>query len=409
MRTERKQGEIPFAIDASGTLHTPDPADRAKLEGLPLPYPDKREAAAETDKNEAQNWVIATGKDKPSGVIFGIARPIGSSLADLRLTAVRNLGYGLLFVCLAIVGIVPLSGRMTRELRILTGGVERLAGGDRSARVQVRSKDEFGTLASAFNQMAEQLDEKEKRLVAQERFRKEIELCREIQHAFLPKKDFLFDGIRTRGISIPAREVGGDFFNYFLLDSSRLALMIGDVSGKGLPAALLMANFQAAVKAMLPLESNLSKLAVDLDREIESNTPPEQFLTLFIATLDLKSRVLQYVSAGHNPQLLFRRDGSMLELESTGRPLGLLQGGGYEEVRFTLGKGDRLFLYTDGLVEAENEGGQEFGMQSLERIVAETATRDFEDSLEFVQKAVQNHRGTIEPGDDATMMLVYTS
>jgi sigma-B regulation protein RsbU (phosphoserine phosphatase) len=185
--------------------------------------------------------------------------------------------------------------------------------------------------------------------------------------------------------------------------------MIGDVSGKGLPAALLMANFQAAVKAMLPLETDLSKLAVDLDREIESSTPPEQFLTLFIATLDLKSKILRYVSAGHNPQLLFRKDGSVLRLESTGRPLGLLQGGGYEEVRFTLGKGDCMFLYTDGLVEAENEGGQEFGMQSLERILTESATRDFEDSLEFVQKAVQLHRGAVEPGDDATMMLVHVS
>ena len=87
--------------------------------------------------------------------------------------------------------------------------------------------------------MAAQLDEKEKRLVEQERIQKEIELCREIQHAFLPKDPFRSDGIRTRGLSIPAREVGGDFFNYFLLDSNRLALMIGDVSGKGLPAALV--------------------------------------------------------------------------------------------------------------------------------------------------------------------------
>jgi serine phosphatase RsbU (regulator of sigma subunit) len=409
VRTERKQGEIPFAIDADGNLHTPDPADVIKIETLPLPYPKNRETDAQSKKYEAQNWVIATRKDEPSGVIFGIARPIGSSLANLRLTAARNLGYGLLFVGLAIIGIIPLSRRMTRALSVLTNGVERLASGDRSARVQVQSKDEFGALAAAFNHMAEQLDETEKKLLEQERIRKEIELCREIQHAFLPKDTFRFDGIKTRGISIPAREVGGDFFNYFLLDGDRLALMIGDVSGKGLPAALLMANFQATVKAMLPLESDLGKLAVDLDKEIESSTPSELFLTLFIAILDLKTRTLRYVNAGHNPQLLLRSNGSFLRLESTGRPLGLIQGGGYEEVRLTLENGDCIFLYTDGLVDAENEGGQEFGMQNLERLLVEKAARGFEDSLEFVQNAVEHHRGAHEPDDDATMMLLHVS
>ena len=128
---------------------------------------------------------------------------------------------------------------------------------------------------------------------------------------------------------------------------------------------------------MLPLESDLGKLAADLDREIESSTPSEQFLTLFIAILDLKTKTLQYVNAGHNPQLLLRSDGSVLRLESTGRPLGLLRGGTYEEVRFTMGKGDCVFLYTDGLVEAENEVGQEFGMQNLERLLAEKAAPGF--------------------------------
>jgi serine phosphatase RsbU (regulator of sigma subunit) len=409
IRTERKQGEIPFAIDPNGNLLTPDPADVIKIEGLPLPYPVNGKMNAQQKKDQSPDWIISTRKDEPSGVVFGIARPIGSSLANLRLTAVRNLGYGLIFVGLAIIGIIPLSGRMTRALSILTNGVERLASGDRGARVQVQSRDEFGTLALAFNHMAEQLEEKEKKLVEQERIQKEIELCREIQQAFLPKAAFRFDGIKTRGVTIPAREVGGDFFNYFLLNSDCLALMIGDVSGKGLPAALLMANFQATVKAMLPLESDLGKLAIDLDNEIQSSTPSEQFLTLFIAILDLKTKAFRYVNAGHNPQLLLRRDGSLLRLESTGRPLGLIKGGGYQEVHLTLDKGDCVFLYTDGLVEAENEGGQEFGMQNLEELLANKEAHRFEDSLEYVQTAVQHYRGTLELNDDATMMLVHVS
>ncbi len=404
-RTERKQGEIPFAVDSDGKLYAADPGDLPKIEALPLPR-DGGQAATPANGGADKNWVIVTRKDSASGMTFGIARPINERLGEIRRTAARNLFYGMGMVCLALMGILPLSSRMTRNLTILTHGAERLARGDLQARVAVESKDEFGQLALAFNRMAQDLSENQKHLLEQERLRKELEMCRKIQEELLPHQALRTGIIEARGVSIPAREVGGDFFNYFPLPNGDLALLIGDVSGKGLPAAMLMANLQATIQARLPLELDLARLADQLDFHIGSATPSELYLTLFIAILDTKSQVLRFVNAGHNPQFILRAEGAVERLESTGRPLGLLPGGGFIAREKQLRHGDSLFFYTDGLVETEDEVGQEFGTARLEALVLDARFDGHDGMLARVEKATREFRGKVEAADDATMVLV---
>jgi sigma-B regulation protein RsbU (phosphoserine phosphatase) len=230
-------------------------------------------------------------------------------------------------------------------------------------------------------------------------------MCRRIQEELLPRQPLRSGAIEIKGVSIPAREVGGDFFNYFPMPDETMALLIGDVSGKGLPAALLMANLQATIQARLPLELDLVKLAEQLDREIAMNNA-EAYLTLFIAVLDSQSLRLRYVNAGHNPQFLLRGNRSIEKLQSTGRPIGLLAGGRFEENTVSLKTEDSLFFYTDGLVETVNEAGEEFGMKRLETLLIEERTRGFEGMLANVEKAVKDYRGGTEAADDATMMLL---
>ena len=270
MRTQPRQGEIPFAMDAKGKLYATNPTDLKKIKTLSLPKPGDK-TGAQQQVATSKNWVLVTRKDSRSGLTFGIARPIGDRLGDLRRTTARNMGYGLVVVALALVGIIPLSSRMTRNLTVLTKEAENLARGDLTARVQVASKDEFGKLAQAFNRMAEDLSENQKHLVEQERMHKELEMCRKIQEELLPRQSLRSGAVEVKGVSIPAREVGGDFFNYFPMSGGTMALLIGDVSGKGLPAALLMANLQATIQARLPLELDLVKLAEQLDGEIAAN------------------------------------------------------------------------------------------------------------------------------------------
>lgn len=402
----RDQGEIPFAIDRQGALYTPDAVDKARLQALGVER-TAAVAAAGTPRRVG-DWIIVARR-APSGIVFGIARPIAASLRELRRASVRNLGLGMLVIALAFVGIIPISHRMTQHLTRLTSGVRQLAGGDFRTRVPVRSKDEFGALAGAFNQMAEDLERHEALAVEQERMQRELELSRLIQTEMLPRTSLRSGPAEIAGVSIPAREVGGDFFNYFVLPDGRLALLVGDVSGKGVSAALLMANIQATLRARLPHETDLAVLADRLDRELDQNTPGAVYLTLFLAILEKDGTLLRYVNAGHNPQFVLRVHGGIEPLGSTGMPIALYAGHGYTESAVALAAGDLLFFYTDGLVETENERGDMFGADRLQALLAVEQAQGIDTVLQRVEEQVTTFRGKAEPFDDATMMALRIS
>jgi sigma-B regulation protein RsbU (phosphoserine phosphatase) len=399
----REQGEIPFAIDRRGAVYTPEAADKGRLEVLGV-----NAAAVTADSASGRrvgDWIVVARR-APSGITFGIARPIGESLREIRRASVRNLSLGLLVVGLAFIGIVPISRRMTRHLATLTDGVRQLSSGDFRTRVPVRSSDEFGTLAGAFNQMAADLERHQTLVVEQERLRRELELSRLIQTEMLPRAPLVAGTAEIAGVSMPAREVGGDFFNYFVLPDGRLALLVGDVSGKGVSAALLMANVQATLRARLPHESDLAVLADALDRELDRNTPGPVYLTLFLGIVDMDGRLLRYVNAGHNPQFLLRGDGTIHPMGSTGLPIALYAGHGYRETRVEIAPGDLLFFYTDGLVETENEAGDMFGAERLQALLAAEHRHGVGTVLQRVEEAVTTFRGHAEPFDDATLMAL---
>jgi sigma-B regulation protein RsbU (phosphoserine phosphatase) len=203
---------------------------------------------------------------------------------------------------------------------------------------------------------------------------------------------------------VPAREVGGDFFNYFMLDNGHLALLMGDVSGKGVGAALLMANIQASLRIRLGLGQSLAAVADALDRDIESNSPGPVYATLFIGVMEPATRRLRYVNAGHNPQYVLRADGGLERMHATGLPVGLLAGRGYREETIQLAQKDLLVFYTDGCVEVENEQGDEFGVSRLETLLLGSVSSA--DPLHRIESAIAAYRGTSEPLDDATLMTV---
>jgi sigma-B regulation protein RsbU (phosphoserine phosphatase) len=295
---------------------------------------------------------------------------------------------------------------MTRHLTSLTDGVERLGKGDLQVRVPVPRSVEFARLAETFNRMARDLRRSQEQLLAQERLRKELEIGRRIQKDLLPHAPLRCPFAEIGGVSVPAREVGGDFFNYFHLREGEVALLLGDVSGKGVPAALLMANLQATLRARLAHEADLARLVDRLDHELESSQPLSAYVTLFLAVLDGRSGGLHYVNAGHNTQFVRRAEGSIERLSSSGRPPGLYPGGGYKEETVQLHDGDALLLFTDGIIEAEDESGEPFGMDRLEAILSVHRGDDLDGLLSRAQDAVSAHRGPREADDDATMLAL---
>jgi serine phosphatase RsbU (regulator of sigma subunit) len=400
---ERRQGAIPFALDREGRLYAPDPADEAVLVALGV-MPGRPPTRA-----DAGDWVVGTRVDGQTGISIGVARPVGPALTEIRRTAARNLMLGLGLAVVALLGILPLSRRMTRHLASLTDGAERLAAGDLDVRVPVPHGEEFRHLAQTFNRLARDLRANQEKLLEQERLRKELEIGRRIQEELLPRGTLRAPFAEVGGVSIPAREVGGDFFNYFPLSEREVAILVGDVSGKGVPAALLMASLQATLRARLALERDLARLVDALDREMGSEEPLAPYYTLFLAVLEGDTGCLRYVNAGHNTQFVVRSDGGAERLHSSGRPPGLYPGGGYEECRVQMQDEDGLFLFTDGLVESEDEGGEPFGMARLEALLKVQRGRDLGGLLAQVDAAVREHRGPAEAADDATMVALRFS
>ncbi len=400
--TRRDRGEVPFAIARDGQIYTRTDEDRSKVEALgAIARPNGPMTARLAD------WIVVSTEDPSgSGLRLGIARPVGDSLGTLRRTAARNAGLGALFIVIALAGIVPLSTGLTRNLSVLGDGVRRIASGDYAARVPVRGRDEVGELAKAFNQMAEDVEKHQRSALEQERIKRELELGRQIQHDMLPHAALKLGLTEIMGVSVPAREVGGDFFNYFQTPAGQIALLVGDVSGKGVGAALLMANIQASLRTRLALGQDLSELARELDLDIEANSPGPVYATLFVGILDPLTRRLRYVNAGHHPQYVLHPSGGLEKMSSTGLPIGLYAGHGFREQQLQLTAGDLLFFYTDGCVEAENEAGEMFGAERLEALLLMAASDGTDDVLARVETGVAAFRGTREPFDDATTMAL---
>lgn len=400
--TKRERGEVPFAIAKDGKLETQTEADRQALQAIGV-----ADIRADTPAGNSvlPGWVVATTVD-PTGLQakFGVARPMGAAVEDLWRSLAWNTAFGFGLVLVALVGIVPLSSRLTRNLASLSEGVHRISQGDYGARVAVKANDEVGKLAQAFNRMAADVEAHQRSLVERERIRRELELGRQIQHDMLPQAPLRLGLTEVKGLSVPAREVSGDFFNYFQLSNGTLALLVGDVSGKGVGAALLMANIQASLRTRLSLGQDLASLAAELDHDIESSTPGPVYATLFVGIFDPVTRLLRCVNAGHNPQYVIRASGSLERMDSTGLPIGLMAGRGYVEQRVQLASGDRLFFYTDGCVEASNTEGDMFGMDRLESSLSRAAGS--EDVLAAIESEVTRFRAEVELSDDATMMVV---
>jgi sigma-B regulation protein RsbU (phosphoserine phosphatase) len=209
-----------------------------------------------------------------------------------------------------------------------------------------------------------------------------------------------------QGVSVPAREVGGDFFNYFALPDGQVALLVGDVSGKGVGAALLMANIQASLRTRFALGQDLSAIADAIDRDIETNSPGQMYATLFVGILNPATRQLRYVNAGHHPQYVLPTRGGLDRMGATGLPAGLLAGRGYVEEHIQLERGDLIFFYTDGCPETENEQEEMFGSERLESLLIVSSSGGPNDVLLRVEAALKEFRGMREPYDDATMMAV---
>jgi sigma-B regulation protein RsbU (phosphoserine phosphatase) len=193
----------------------------------------------------------------------------------------------------------------------------------------------------------------------------ELDEAREIQRGLMPRRMPHLHGFSIANAWQPARGVSGDYLAAFKLDESRAALCVADVAGKGFPAALLMSNMQAALKSLASESISPSELCGKLNQLMCGNTPLRKFITCFYSELDIAARKLTFTNAGHNPPMLMREDGECIRLEEGGRVIGAFCDSTFTQQEIQLYEGDKLLLFTDGVTEARNADGEEFGEQRL--------------------------------------------
>ena len=203
-----------------------------------------------------------------------------------------------------------------------------------------------------------------------ERLEREQQVASEIQQRFLPATAPIVAGYELQGISFPCYEIGGDYYDFIQREDGRLVVALGDVSGKGTAAALLMSSLHAAVHAQADIDNSLAKTIGAVNRYLVESIPANRFVTLFYAELEPKSGALAFLNAGHNPPLIVHSGGTMEQLAAGGLPLGIMPNADFREGRTQLHPGDVLVIYSDGVSEACNPAGEEFGPTRLYEVVA---------------------------------------
>ena len=247
----------------------------------------------------------------------------------------------------------------------------------------------------------------EKGTIALQQQEEELKRAREIQQMLLPNVLPQLAGVQISGAWQPAREVGGDYFDVIALDEKRLGICIGDVAGKGITAALLMANLQASFRAFATADASPQAVCTKLNKFLSTNLASGKFVTFFYGVLDADRRMLIYENAGHCPGLLIRGNGAGELLRGNGAVLGVLPDWKYQDSTVQLERGDTLILSTDGVTEAENARLEEFGEQRLLEAARARNGSALDTQREVMQQVTAYCGGNFR--DDATLLVLRVS
>jgi sigma-B regulation protein RsbU (phosphoserine phosphatase) len=339
----------------------------------------------------------------------------------------------ILFIAIAVLlalvelGSVAIGLTMTRTItgavHHLYVGTQRIGRGDFSHRIPVKGRDQLASLGNSFNEMSAQLESLVQVTREKERLESELTIASEVQNQLFPRDAPPMRTIELIGACVPARSVSGDYYDYLLLPNGNLAIAIGDVAGKGISAALLMASIQSIMRTqlaqgvpMLVAAGNASGngsytpqfstagIVSQLNRQLYANTSPEKYATFFFGLYDEHSRVMTYTNAGHLPPLLVC-GGEISPLEVTGTVVGLFPAVNYEERTIAMCPDDMLIAYTDGITEPENAYGEEFGVDRLSESVLRNRSCEPREIVARVMESVRQWSSAPELPDDMTVLI----
>lgn len=352
------------------------------------------------------------------GWTLGVVFPKDELLADIRMLTLAMAGMGLAGLLLLALVVVSISASITKPIRALAIASDKVAAGDFEAALpESQRKDEVGALTRDFQVMQDSLKDHIRQLMettaARERMESELKIAHDIQMSILPKT---FPAFPTReefdlfALIAPAREVGGDFYDFFQLSDNLLCFVIGDVSGKGVPAALFMAVTKTLIKSFAREDITPDAILSHVNQELAADNDACMFVTLFCSVFDMNTGEMQYANAGHNPPLLIKNDGTIQWLPRSGALVaGAMPGVQYQSEKLLLSPGDSLYLYTDGVTEAMNPAGELYSEERLEKNLSSLAGRDITETIHEVTDSVHRFADGAAQSDDITMLMIRYS
>ena len=348
--------------------------------------------------------------------VFGAQARIGDvSLGYAFLIALAAVGT--LFLVIEFTALVmgfALAKSITGSVHELFVGTEHVRRGEFGHRILVTTRDQLGELAESFNAMTgsvkallQQADEKK-------RLEEELRIAREIQMSLLPHETTSIPGVSVTAVCIPAREVGGDYYDLIPLGERRLGVLVADVSGKGTSAAFYMAELKGLILSLSPIHHSPRQLLIEVNRIMAKNIDTRSFITMLYAVIDLEKQTLTYARAGHTPLIYLASNGGAQQAQVL-TPSGLVVGlDGFqrtfddllEEHTISIGSGDLVVLFTDGITEAMNEDAELFGEDRLSHLIEEHAPLGSEGLRARILGDVEAFVGTAAQHDDMTMVLL---
>ncbi|HWQ57161.1 MAG TPA: SpoIIE family protein phosphatase [Bryobacteraceae bacterium] len=398
----------------------PPPYNRADITVTGF-YPIPLQIWERPSAAESATLTIQTRTSAVLGLVFG-HNAFGNLMEMGQLGWWVFIAISLLFLLVELISLVigiSITRTVTSAVHELYEGTQRVMQGDFSHRIAVTGNDQLAALGVSFNTMTANLE----RLIVvakeKERLQSELEIAREVQGQLFPKNVPDLRTLQMTGVCHPARMVSGDYYDFMHLQDSTLAFAIGDVAGKGISAALLMAAIQSTMRTQLTAgmpaaaaagnggvraQHSTARLVAQLNRQLYSTTSPEKYATFYFGMYDDETNTLTYTNAGHLPPILVRAGESQL-LEVTGTVVGAFQFAEYEEQKIQLESGDMLVAYTDGIVEPENEYGEMFGEQRLTDLLVKNASCEADEIIARVMEAVAEWTGAGELQDDMTMLV----
>jgi len=423
------EDRTPMPLFTAGKLPNASGAfDREIAFATPLASIDWQGISGRVERNEA----AARVQTRPSLLYERLFAALGEFARFIEyLLLIVAIVFGIIELLALFIG-TRLTRSITYAVAQLYEATKHINRGDFSHRIEVKSSDQLASLANSFNSMTASIERLIQEQKEKQRLENELAIAQEVQAQLFPRHISQLESLEVHGFCRPARTVSGDYYDFLSLNSDKLILAVGDISGKGISAALLMATIHSAVRAYslegVPLlreatavgaaaggrlmlaselkgaEASPGTLLGLLNHQLHSSTPQEKYATLFLGIYDGTTRGLTYTNGGHLPPILLSEDGSRQSLTCGGTVVGLFPDVQYPEATTLLRRGDIFLAYSDGVTEPENDYG-EFGEERLIDIVRQNRHLPLARITEIVTAAVDDWIGDNEQPDDVTLVL----